>query len=115
MTNEGNQNKANEQSENAIEAPVKDDPSPPKRKRNDSDNATAKKSKAEVDDDDETEVADGDNNQAVPSNPRFEWYDEIKLALGKAPDQTLSLDVLKKKVTAHETTIGRSTFFFFRF
>lgn len=47
---------------------------------------------------DENEVVQEDNNQAVPSNPHFEWYEEIKLVLSKAPDQTLTMDALKKKV-----------------
>lgn len=47
---------------------------------------------------DENETVQDDGNQAVPSNPRFEWYDEIKVVLGKAPDQTLAFDALKKKV-----------------
>ncbi len=70
------------------------DQSQSKRKANDDNQQSSKKQKSN----DESEIVQDDNNQAVPSNPRFEWYDEIKLALSKATDQTLSLDVLKKKV-----------------
>jgi hypothetical protein len=69
------------------------------------------KRKAKEDD----ESVQDDNNQAVPSNPRFEWYDEIKLALSKATDQTLSLDVLKKKVIIRKKLFDQFVMICFRF
>ena len=65
-----------------------------KRKSDEDEEQPSKKQKTN----DETETVQDDNNQAVPSNPRFEWYDEIKLVLSKATDQTLTLERLKKKV-----------------
>jgi hypothetical protein len=70
------------------------DESQSKRKTDEDSEQSSKKQKTN----DDGEPVPDDTNQAVPSNPRFEWYDEIKLALSKATDQTLSLDALKKKV-----------------
>lgn len=64
------------------------------KRKTDDDEQSSKKQKTN----DETEPAQDDTNQAVPSNPRFEWYDEIKLVLSKATDQTLTMERLKKKV-----------------
>ena len=72
-----------------------------KRKSNDNDDQSSKKAK--VNDEDE-------NNQAVPTNPRFEWYDEIKRALSKATDQTLSLEALRKKVSDVEKVTESSVY-----
>jgi hypothetical protein len=60
----------------------------------DTNDATSKKQKIN----DESEPINDESNQTVPSNVRFEWYDEIKLALSKANDRTLSLELLQKKV-----------------
>ncbi|CAF0787472.1 unnamed protein product [Adineta steineri] len=99
-TNEANQPKKNdtEEDQNTSEVPIENEEtnkSQTKRKQNsEDDEQSSKKSKTN----DEDEDAQDDNNQAVPTNPRFEWYDEIKRALSKATDQTLSLDVLRKKI-----------------
>lgn len=93
-TNENNQGKQqsgnNEQQSN--ETSQTQDQSASKRQidNDDDDQQSSKKAK--------TENADDDANQAVPSNPHFEWYDEIKRALNKADNQTLDLDVLTKKI-----------------
>ena len=78
--------------------PEEVDESQSKRKHDEDDEQSSKKQKA----DDESENVPDDNNQAVPSNPRFEWYDEIKLVLSKANNRTLSLNALKKKVYVFE-------------
>ncbi|CAF1408020.1 unnamed protein product [Rotaria sordida] len=70
------------------------DESQSKRKTNEDNEESSKKQKTIH----ENEIVQEDNNQTVPSNPHFEWYDEIKLALSKANDQTLTLDALKKKI-----------------
>ena len=54
----------------------------------------SKKQKA----DEESEPVQDETNQEVPPNPHFEWYDEIKRVLGKATNQTLGLESIKKKV-----------------
>ncbi|CAF3552263.1 unnamed protein product [Rotaria socialis] len=97
--NESNQPKkatAEDQDQNTSEVPVKKDTdtSKPKRKIDEDNEESLKKQKTN----DENEVVQDDSNQAVPLNPRFEWYDEIKLVLSKATDQTLTLNALKKKV-----------------
>jgi len=63
---------------------------------NDSELSTKKKKKKTDNDDLDDEQTNGDTSQHV--NPRFEWYDEIKLALGKATEQKLSLEKLTKKI-----------------
>ncbi|CAF4096098.1 unnamed protein product [Adineta steineri] len=98
-TNEANQPKKNDtEDQNTSEVPIENEEtnkSQTKRKQNsEDDEQSSKKSKTN----DEDEDVQDDNNQAVPTNPRFEWYDEIKRALSKATDQTLSLDVLRKKI-----------------
>ncbi|CAF1284920.1 unnamed protein product [Rotaria sordida] len=98
--NESNQTKKNDtedQDQNISQAPVKKedmDESQSKRKTNEDNEESSKKQKTIH----ENEIVQEDNNQTVPSNPHFEWYDEIKLALSKANDQTLTLDALKKKI-----------------
>jgi uncharacterized protein YcfL len=87
------------------------DQSQSKRKAKGDDEQSSKKQKTN----DESESVQDDNNQAVPSNPRFEWYDEIKLALSKATDQTLSLDVLKKKVIIRKKLFDQFVMICFRF
>ncbi|CAF0726015.1 unnamed protein product [Adineta ricciae] len=91
--NEPNQIKKTDAEEQNQSAPAENEDankSQLKRKSNDNDDQSSKKAK--VNDEDE-------NNQAVPTNPRFEWYDEIKRALSKATDQTLSLEALRKKIS----------------
>jgi cell growth-regulating nucleolar protein len=88
--NEANQlKKVDTEDQNTFEVPEDVDESQSKRKTTEDSEQSSKKQKT---------TDENDNVQAVPSNPRFEWYDEIKLALSKATDQTLSLDALKKKV-----------------
>jgi len=86
--------KVETEDQNTSEVPEDIDESQTKRKTDEDSEQSSKKQKIN----DESEIVQDDNNQAVPSNPRFEWYDEIKLALSKATDQTLSLDALKKKI-----------------
>lgn len=68
--------------------------SPMKRTINDDNEQSLKKPKIN----NGNENIPDDSNPIVSSNPRFEWYDEIKRALNKANDQTLSLDALTKKI-----------------
>jgi len=85
-----------------LEVPVENedvDKSDIKRKSKENSEQSSKKQKTN----DENGNIQDDSNQAVPSNPRFEWYDEIKRALSKATDQTLDLDTLKKKVISRKT------------
>ena len=69
-------------------------PSSIKRKINEDIEHSVKKQKLHND----NECIQDNNEHVVSSNPRFEWYDEIKRVLSKATDQTLSLAALKKKV-----------------
>ena len=97
---QGNENQQSGKTENeqndseiTIENPIKSNGAT-KRPITDDVDETVKRSKT----DENNDHPHDSNNEVLPLNSRFEWYDEIKRVLSKADDQTLTIEVLKKKV-----------------